>query len=532
MIDNLRSRLGTETSTIGDLIAGISKGETKVPHFQRKFVWTERQALELLDSIARNYPVGSLLLWKTSEKLPAERNIGNFKLPVTDDMSPTDYVLDGQQRLTVIYSCLGASSTDDGFAAAFNLETEKFVSITDNNKASSVLFPLRIIFDTTKLLNFRTGLQALTQGPELQTKVDAIIHAFTTYRLPVVTLKDLTVEEVCPIFERINSSGTKLSTFDLMVAATWSKNFHLSDKVGAIAKALEPKGFGDIDPNTVLKCLSAIQYNSIKKDTLLSLRDLSEQEIATLVDKTKQALLSTVDLFTTEFKLYSWDFLPYEAFAIILAYICAKSAKPSREKVVRVRQWFWQSAFSERYRVGGEQFVSNDLVMIYDFVVNEKGTANFGVQISDDDLGRAVFRSNNSRSRAFILALALIQPMNLTNGQRIDTTEALSIFNKKQFHHIYPKGHLKRMNVSEEENLLLNICMLSAAENNAVSDADPQTYLPKCVDSLQGSANAVFESNLLPLPNQFNYETAAYDDFISARLSIAQRHIKHLCSGE
>lgn len=58
-------------------------------------MWKDDQAIDLLDSLANNYPVGSLLLWKTKDKLRAERNIGEFSLPSTDDMDPTDYVLDG-----------------------------------------------------------------------------------------------------------------------------------------------------------------------------------------------------------------------------------------------------------------------------------------------------------------------------------------------------------------------------------------------------------------------------------------------------
>ena len=74
----------------------------KVPKFQRPFVWHAEQALNLLDSIANSYPIGSLLLWKTTDKLIAERDIGDFCLPETPDLTPTLYVLDGQQRLTVI----------------------------------------------------------------------------------------------------------------------------------------------------------------------------------------------------------------------------------------------------------------------------------------------------------------------------------------------------------------------------------------------------------------------------------------------
>jgi uncharacterized protein with ParB-like and HNH nuclease domain len=93
MAKGASSRIATDVQLISALIAGIEKGEIKVPKFQRAFVWKDDQALDLLDSIANNYPVGSLLLWRTHDKLLAERNIGEFSLPATDDMDPTDYVL-------------------------------------------------------------------------------------------------------------------------------------------------------------------------------------------------------------------------------------------------------------------------------------------------------------------------------------------------------------------------------------------------------------------------------------------------------
>ena len=72
-----------------------------------------------------------MLLWRTVEKLKTERNIGNFTLPITDDHSPPDYVLDGQQRLTVIYSCLGAAEDGGGFAAGYDLDNEGFVVLPE-----------------------------------------------------------------------------------------------------------------------------------------------------------------------------------------------------------------------------------------------------------------------------------------------------------------------------------------------------------------------------------------------------------------
>jgi hypothetical protein len=152
MAKTVAGRLSTDTSYLKDLIADIRDGETTIPKFQRQFVWRSEQALALLDSIASSYPVGSLLLWKTHDKLVAERNIGDFRLPETADLTPTLYVLDGQQRLTVIYSCLGASPDDEGFAAGYDLNSETFVDLPEN--APLQVFPLRLTFDTPRLLIF------------------------------------------------------------------------------------------------------------------------------------------------------------------------------------------------------------------------------------------------------------------------------------------------------------------------------------------------------------------------------------------
>jgi hypothetical protein len=524
------SRIGTDISFISNLIAGINKGETKVPKFQRPFVWKDEQALALLDSIANNYPVGSILLWKTREKLRAERNIGEFNLPLTDEMEPTDYVLDGQQRLTVIYSCLGAEESDGGFSAVYDLDGERFLRTPDDMKP--YYFPLRKLFNTTRLLNFRSGIQLLSSEKPYQERLDALISAFSDYRLPVVTLRDLSVEEVCPIFERINSSGTKLSTYDLMVAATWNRDFDLNDEVDEVREALRPKGFEDIDPETVLKCMSAVKLGTIKEQSLKSLRGLDRDGMRELVHRTKNSLLHTVDLLSTEFKIHSWDFLSYEALAIILSRVFDGTHQLSPEQVQRVRQWFWRSSFSERYKVGGESFVSNDIATVLAFV--ESGSppaAHFGDPPTATEWMNISFRSNVSRSRAFILALAAARPRNITNGSAIDPSVALSAYNKKQFHHVYPRAFLKRLATSSNDNLVINICMLPAAANNVISDTDPRVYLPRYAGLLGSEADQVFSSNLLPSPTAFDYATATYDEFLRARSSIVAEVVGKLCDG-
>lgn len=147
-------------------------------------------------------------------------------------------------------------------------------------------------------------------------------------------------------------------------------------------------------------------------------------------------------------------------------------------------------------------------------------------------LSKLTFRANNSRSRAFALLLALHNPRNITNGARIDTAEALSIFNKKEFHHIFPRAFLKRTGASGDQNSLVNICMLSASENKIVSDNDPNVYLVDMIQKHGSQAGEIFSSNLLEDPLNLSYETTTYDQFLASRSQIIHDKIQKVCRGE
>jgi hypothetical protein len=528
---DISAQLTTDTSYFSQLVADIKKGEVKIPQFQRKFVWKDHQALDLLDSVANGYPIGSILLWKTKDKLHAARDIGVFQLPKTDDLTPTNYVLDGQQRLTVIYSCLGAPEDGPGYKAGYDLSEDAFVEIKPG-VAKPDVFPLRKLFNTTSLLNFRTSLLALPNAQLLQQRLDALIAAFTQYRLPVVTLKDLTIDEVCPIFERINSSGTRLSTYDLMVAATWAEDFDLNDKVSAILSSIEAKGYGETERSTILKSVSAVQLGSIQDKALRELRNLSTAEIDALASKTEAALQHAVDCLSTQFKIHSWDFLSYEAVLIITTYIFRETKHLSAEQSDRLRKWFWRASFGERYKVGGENFVSKDLENVAGYVLTGQGEVEqFGAVPQPAEWGKAQFRSNVSRSRAFILALAAAAPRNLPNGMNVDVQHALSSYNKKEYHHVFPRAYLKAIGEGDSANVLGNIVMLTSTSNKTISDNPPSKYVPPLCTSLGSNCNAVFASNLLPTPADFDYGKASYTDFLAERGKLLTAHVTKLMSG-
>ena len=112
--------------TIRTAIEKILSGSIRIPAFQRGFVWSSENVSFLMDSIYRKYPIGSVLLWRTSTRLEKERDLGPFTLAEPEKDYPVDYVLDGQQRLTSIFSVfqntLKPNSSTEQFAIYFDLE--------------------------------------------------------------------------------------------------------------------------------------------------------------------------------------------------------------------------------------------------------------------------------------------------------------------------------------------------------------------------------------------------------------------------
>ena len=79
----------------------IERGSVKVPQFQRDFVWSRDKSAKLLDSLLKGFPIGTFILWRTKEELRSIRNLGGVKLQQTPEGDSIQYVLDGQQRLTL-----------------------------------------------------------------------------------------------------------------------------------------------------------------------------------------------------------------------------------------------------------------------------------------------------------------------------------------------------------------------------------------------------------------------------------------------
>src|SRR5262249_13185192 len=91
----------TNPHALKDLLGDVHSRSMVLPDFQRDFVWEPGATQELIVSIANNYPAGSLLRVRDSNRVFAAREFEGA--PPLEQKQHTFLVLDGQQRLTSLY---------------------------------------------------------------------------------------------------------------------------------------------------------------------------------------------------------------------------------------------------------------------------------------------------------------------------------------------------------------------------------------------------------------------------------------------
>ena len=54
---------------VEELIGKVGRRELILPEMQRKYVWPATRVRDLLDSLYREYPSGTILVWETEEAI-------------------------------------------------------------------------------------------------------------------------------------------------------------------------------------------------------------------------------------------------------------------------------------------------------------------------------------------------------------------------------------------------------------------------------------------------------------------------------
>lgn len=229
----------TNDRQITDLMKAIDEGRAQLPDFQRGWVWDDGRIKALIASITSNFPVGAAMFleygnanirfkYRTIEGSPAQNAV------------PSELILDGQQRLTSIYSSLFSNKpvhtrTDKGkdILRYYYIDIEKaldpsvdrvdaIISVpetkivtsnfgrtveldlsTQDKEFEQKMFPLNIILDYARIQNWQNNYYAYNNYDAIViqefTRFNSLLVIPTMqYKMPVISLGEETPKEaVC-----------------------------------------------------------------------------------------------------------------------------------------------------------------------------------------------------------------------------------------------------------------------------------------------------------------------------------------------
>jgi hypothetical protein len=461
---------------IVQLAQRVLTGDILLPRFQRNFVWNRKQMLDLLDSVARNYPIGSMLLWQSRQELANERSIAGLNIAETKPDYPVNYLLDGQQRLSTICGALHwePGEPDSVWNIAFDLKTGGFLHLDSVEEPALHVVPLRYLANPSTYFSRLTGLD-----DELTKRAKALFDRFTDYQVAIVTLGDMSIQDVAPVFERINSTGTPLTIVDLMRAATWSPTFDLVDSIDEIREVLAPKNFSGIDRKTLLRAVAAAAGLGFDSSSIDDLRNRSEEQLAADVASAEEAAKRASDFLATQIGAPSAKALPYVNQFAVLCEVFRVLPHPSAAQYLAIRRWFWRTTFASYFGGWNTGQMASDRQAVLDFSAGASDEIANAASFPTASIWTVrEFRSNSATSKLLALMLGHNRPLDLLTGQAVDVAKALAWSNDKEFHHFFPKKFLTSAGyTARRANAIGNMVMLSSISNIQISEKAPSEYL-------------------------------------------------------
>lgn len=553
---NLNREIESEVVKINTLVEEkLSKDKILIPTFQREFVWEPENILKLWDSIFRFYPIGSILYWVTDSYLHTHRKLGGFEFPHDEDtvrkFKEWAYILDGQQRATsLLVSILGGKGKvkdeeNFDYTLYFDATDATFFFANELEKRKSKVNPAFLIrlkdvptwsFSFYKEISAQDGF-----NKDIEHNLEQLQRIFSDYKLVLIRIQGVDVDEVCKIFERVNQEGKKLDPVDIIVARTYRnenlekgiKGFYLRDNLQGLKKVLSSQGnrFQNIEDLTTIQMISIClrkEETGARKSfgiTPKALDNLKTKDFEDNWETCQKTIFDTIK-FLSDMKIHGPDLLPYRYLLFPLCYHFHKNTSPDRQIS---KQWFWRTAF------GVEDFRRADEV--YNYCGDFSGRVEQGEKpiipklvLSRTKLVKTSYYYRSALSRAVLAFLAKQNPLDFSDpdAEVLDNVYLL-LSQAPNLHHIYPRNFLEEVKGLPEGvaiDSLMNICYLRAKTNIKIGDKNPLHYFRefKDVDNFDN----ILKSHLIPKEfiEREEFRPEDYKDFLYARAGLFCKKLK------
>jgi hypothetical protein len=519
------------------LMNDIENGRVRLPPFQREFVWSVGKVIDLMDSIYKGFPIGSFFYWKANRKyVTLFRDIKSLCLPTPAPDQELFFILDGQQRLTSIWVTFKGSVIDGANYAHICLDLESAAKYEEGDP--EVRRQIKVFKETEPdnssfislhdILSENVATYDAIRDPLPQDKKQTLSKArdrFRNYPFSVVKVFNLELEDAVEVFQRINQGGKRLTRFELVAANCWSESFDLTKAVRDFNERVKERtDFGWVEPIAVVQSMSLLKFQQCKTEHELRLNSKAVEELWPRISK---AIGDAIDWMRDNYGVIRGDMIPYGAMLPVLAcYFAEHGTNVPIEHKQWIDQWFWRSAFSERYAKSQTSQMATDAKAIRELIDGKLEPPRYPLTVTKEDIRRMkINRASGAARNAVLCLLACAKPKHFVTGADVSLAkDHFSEVKDPNAHHIFPKNFIKKelKRYVEEVHLLPNFCFLPADLNNKIKDRPPSDYFLEFRGNGSDNPNfdAALRSHLIPWGADSPIWNDDYDSFLQQRADL------------
>lgn len=364
---------------ISHIIDKIDEKQLFVPAFQREYVWKRHDAKELISSLIKDYPTGTMLTWETGT--PPELK-GDHKYD--PKQGSVKLILDGQQRITTLYMLM----TDQ---------------IPPYYKEYEILQPVRGLYVNVETLDLEYYKKTIMEKNPLWVNITEIFKGEVRSRDIIYQLEELnggerlsrqrentiydnfraieiikdrdfqeqviptkaTIKEAIDIFYVVNSAGVNLSDAELALAQISGYWPEARDAFKKKLRELEESGFVFSLDFIVYVILGVLYQLGSKMERLHGQENLGRIQEAwkkldeDILDYVFNIMKSQAFIDHTKEVNSVYAFIPI----IVYAYRRGKNSL-SQIEIRKAIKWFYYSQLRQRYISQLPQKLDKDLKII------------------------------------------------------------------------------------------------------------------------------------------------------------------------
>jgi len=517
---------------ITELMYSIRKLDLVLPEFQREYVWSPEQAKQLIVSLFRGFPTGSLLFWKTDQP-PKVKNT----TIAPEKIGATLVILDGQQRLTTLYLFTQneippyyreKDIKTDPRNLYFDLESGEFLyyqvtRMRNNPTWVAVTDCLCNSVDPVEIAE-RKG----SEGQQLSGLIKRYYDNLTrlrntmkhTYPIQIVPAT-ANIDDAIDVFDLVNSQGTPLSKADLALAHITGKWPQARQVMKDKISELEKRRFA-FDLTFMVRCLTGVVKGHALFETI---HETSADELrqgwallARILDYLVTVLAGHANIHSTE------DLNTTNVLVPAVVYLARHDVKFASDRTMRhFIHWMYAANAWARYTSQTDQRLDHDITVsqrsdspwkeLVDAIIDQRGR----IEVKASDLeGRTTQHPLYRMTHVLAKSQGAIDWF---NGIPLDvaTGDSYAIHS----HHIFPKSLLysERGGYTAENHLhkkivneIANRAFLTGPSNISLGSTEPSEYLPDVARRYPGA----LEKQFVPTDPAL-WDLDRFEDFLAAR---------------